>query len=136
MRYRLSRCLVPTVALLALVALAAVPSIALANVPYEHIYCSQYLAVSGTCPPNGSSVYVHLELNSANAGGASHATCLDDYYERPAPEKSEFTPAHCMYYSNETAIQISSGQWGYPRAWNAGTIEHLVVAEEWGYHTS
>ncbi len=40
-----------------------------------------------------------------------------------------------MYYSNEVATQISSGQYGYPRAWNGGKVTHFVYAEEYGYHT-
>lgn len=123
------------VAFISAVAMAAIslaPAPALAY-EYSHVYCDQYLAVNGTCPPNGSSEWAHLELNLANAGGQSHETCLDDWYN----EEKRFTEAHCMYYaSEESAVQISFGQYGYPRAWNGGKIEHFVYAEEYGYHTA
>lgn len=98
---------------------------------YEHVYCSQELGVDGTCPPNGTSEWAHLELNLGNAGGKSHETCIDDWYN----EEQRYTEAHCMYYSNEAATQISFGQYGYPRAWNGGSVTHFVYAEEYGYHT-
>lgn len=110
---------------------ALAPSAAL-SYQYEHVYCNQNLAVNATCPPNGNSEWAHMELNAANAGGESHATCVDDWYNN----EKEYTAAHCMYYASEgSAIQISSGQYGYPRAWNGGSITHFVYAEEYGYHT-
>lgn len=116
---------------LIVVALALLPATAGAY-QYSHVYCNQNLPVNGTCPPYGSFEWAHMELNTANAGGQSHATCVDDWYNN----EGKFTPAHCMYYASEgAAIQISAGQYGYPRAWNGGSIEHFVYAEEYGYHT-
>jgi hypothetical protein len=111
----------------AAMAMAATPALAY---QYEHVYCNQNMGVSGTCPPNGSSEWAHLELNLANAGGQSHETCLDDYYS-----SGGYTEAHCMFYAGENAVQFSSGQYGYPRAWNGGSVTHIVYAEEYGYHT-
>jgi hypothetical protein len=111
---------------------ALAPSAAL-SYQYEHVYCNQSLAVNAACAPNGSSEWAHMELNSANAGGESHATCVDDWYD----SEKRFTVAHCMYYASEgAAIQVSSGQYGYPRAWNGGSITHFAYAAEYGYHTS
>jgi hypothetical protein len=115
---------------MALSAVMVVPTPVLAY-SYEHVYCSQYLGVNGTCPPNGSSEYAHLELNLGDAGGESHETCVDDYLT-----ETGYTGASCMYYSGEVASIITSGQYGYPRAWNGGKVEHFVYGEEYGYHTS
>lgn len=115
---------------LAMMTMALVPTSAAAY-EYQHVYCSQYLAVNGTCPPNGSSEYAHLELNNGDAGGQSHETCVDDYFVNIG-----YTNSACMYYAGEVASIISEGQYGYPRAWNGGKIEHFVYAEEYGHHTS
>lgn len=117
--------MVPVIAVL--VALA-VPSWA-AGYEMEHYYCANDLAVDATCPPYGEVWDAHLDLNLAEAGDESHETCLDDYYEK----SREYTPAHCMYYAGEVAKQESEGQFGYPRAWNAGKVTHYVYGEEFGY---
>jgi len=116
------------VSLLAAATIAIAPTPALAY-EYEHVYCSQSLAPNATCPPNGSSQWAYLELNLGNAGGESHETCIDDYYYF----EGRYTEAHCMYYSNETAVQFSYGEYGYPRAWNGGKVTHFVYAEEYGF---
>jgi hypothetical protein len=115
--------------------LLAVAAMAVTSAPavaysYEHVYCNGELPVDGTCPPNGSSEDAHLELNYANAGGQSHETCDDDYLS-----ESGYTGQACMYYGSEVATISTSGQYGYPRAWNGGSIQHFVYAEEYGYHT-
>jgi hypothetical protein len=116
--------------LLAVAAIAVVPSSASAF-QYEHHYCGQNLAPGGTCPPNGSSAWAHLELNEGDAGGQSHETCVDDYL---ANSKS-YTAAKCMYYAGEEARDFPGGEYGYPRAWNGGSVTHWVAATEYGYHT-
>jgi len=107
-------------------AIAVTPALAY---QYEHVYCNQNMGVSGTCPPNGSSEWAHLELNLANAGGQSHETCLDDYYS-----SGGYTEAHCMYYAAKT-LSSSRRTIRIPRAWNGGSVTHFVYAEEYGYHT-
>lgn len=92
MRSQLTRGLASAVPVLAVLVLALVPSTAAANTSFEHIYCDQYLVVNGTCPPNGSSEWGHLEENFANAGGASHATCVDDFIEKPANTPRNIRP--------------------------------------------
>ncbi|HEY1688867.1 MAG TPA: hypothetical protein VGF95_08385 [Solirubrobacteraceae bacterium] len=110
-----------------LIAVSAGPSSAY---EYKRVYCSRELPVDGTCPPYGSPVSLHIELNLANAGGEEHAVCADIYYEAA----KEYTAAHCFYHTyEEAAIVPGNGSFGYPRAWNAGTIEHFVYAEEYGY---
>lgn len=97
---------------------------------YEHIYCQNYMAPDGTCPPNGSSQWAHLELNEGDAGGQSHETCIDEYLSN-----SGYTGAECMYYAGEEAQEFPGGEYGYPRAWNGGKVAHWVDATEYGYHT-
>lgn len=118
------------VSAVAAAALSIGPASAFAS-EYEHVYCSQNLGVNGTCPPNGSSEYAHLELNLGDAGGQSHETCIDDYLT-----ETGYTGAACMYYGGEVAYVETSGQYGYPRAWNGGSVEHFVYGEEYGYHTA
>ena len=115
--------------LLAVAAVAAAVPAALAF-QYEHHYCAQSLAPNGTCPPNGSSQWAHLELNEGDAGGQTHETCIDEYLS-----SSGYTGATCMYYAGEETHQYPGGAYGYPRAWNGGSVTHVVDATEYGYHT-
>lgn len=117
--------------LAAIAAIAVLPSLALAF-QYEHTYCEQWMAPDGTCPPNGSSAWAHLELNEGDADNTSHETCIDEYESN----KEGYTGATCMYYAGEEAQQFPGGEYGYPRAWNGGSVEHIVDATEYGYHTS
>jgi hypothetical protein len=119
--------------LLSVVAIAVAPSSALAF-QYEHHYCNNSLAPNGTCPPNGvngGSEWAHLELNEGDSGGQSHETCIDEYLSN-----SGYTAAECMYYAGQEAKEYPGGEYGYPRAWNGGSVTHQVVATEYGYHTS
>ncbi len=82
MRNKLAKLLsLGAVSLLAAAAIAVVPTSAF-GYQYEHVYCSQNMGVDGTCPPNGSSEWAHLELNLGDAGGESHETCIDDWYPK------------------------------------------------------
>ncbi|HXD56181.1 MAG TPA: hypothetical protein VN618_15605 [Solirubrobacteraceae bacterium] len=119
-------------AALAVVAIAATPSSAGAF-GYEHHYCGNTLAPGGTCPPNGSSTWAHLELNEADAGGESHETCIDEYLDPSGT--GYYTGATCMYYAGEETKQFPGGTYGYPRAWNGGSVTHYVAATEYGYKT-
>lgn len=119
--------------LLSAAAIAVAPSSAL-SFQYEHHYCNNSLAPDGACPPNGvngGSEWAHLELNEGDAGGESHETCVDDYLSN-----SGYTASECMYYAGEEAKRYPGGEYGYPRAWNGGSVTHQVVATEYGYHTS
>ncbi len=80
------------------------------------------------CPPNGSSEYAHLYLIEGDAGGASHETCIDWY----GTVKKNYSPQECMYYSGEEAVEHPGGEYGYPRAWNGGSVKHYVAATEYG----
>lgn len=125
----LKKLLVGLSPLLAVAAIAMAPSSALAF-QYEHHYCNNSLEPGGTCPPNGSSESAHLELNEGDAGGESHETCIDEYLSN-----SGYTGQECMYYAGEEAKEYPGGEYGYPRAWNGGSVKHQVVATEYGYHT-
>lgn len=117
--------------LLAMAAMAVTASSASAF-QYEHNYCYQYLAPNATCPPYGSSEYAHLEVNEARDPLEGRATCVDEYLTN-----SGYTPSRCVYYASEgEATEFPGGEYGYPRAWNGGKIEHFVSAYERGYHTS
>jgi hypothetical protein len=111
--------------LLAVVAMAAVPAGAY---EIEHHFCAQELAPDGTCPPNGSSEYAHLYIIEGDAGGASHETCIDYY----GTNKGGYSEAKCMYYAGEEAKETPGGEYGYPRAWNGGSVTHYVAATEYG----
>lgn len=129
---RAMRQILPRLALtmVAFVLLAVVPSRARAF-EYEHRYCYNFLAPDGTCPPYGTSEYAHLELNEASDPAEGRATCVDEYLTGVG-----YTSSKCVYYFSEGwATEYPGGAYGYPRAWNAGKVEHLVAAYERGYHT-
>lgn len=117
--------------LLALVALAVIPTSASAD-EYEHIFCDTYLAPDETCPPNGSAEYAHLQLVKGDANDTSHETCVDAYIDEAG---GYYTEQKCMYYAGEEARTFPEGKYGYPRSWNGGSVEHIVLALEAGYHT-
>ena len=97
---------------------------------YQHMYCAQNLNPSAGCPPNGSSQWIHIDLNWAKDPYGNHEVCIDEFLD---PEGSGFyTQAKCVYYSNETARDYWNYVWGYPRAWNGGSVYHWVEAEELG----
>jgi hypothetical protein len=110
--------------LLAVVAIAVVPAMAY---EIEHTYCEQALEPNAGCPPNGSSKYAHMYINEGDAGGQSHETCIDEYETNHG-----YTGAECMYYAGEEAKETPGGEYGYPRAWNGGTVKHVVDATEYG----
>ncbi len=115
--------------LLAVIAVFAAPAYAF---QYEHTFCESNLEPDGTCPPSGSSQWAHLEVIEGDAGGQSHETCIDAYESN----KNGYTTQKCMYYAGEEARETPGGEYGYPRAWNGGTVKHVVDATEYGYHTS
>jgi hypothetical protein len=95
-----------------------------------HTYCFNSLAYRETCPPVGSSQWLHLELNAAwdpyNYGSAW--TCIDEYLDPSG--SGYYTTKACSY---KTAEQYVASVWGYPRAWNGEERTHVVKAEEFGY---
>jgi hypothetical protein len=110
--------------LLAVAAFAVAPSAALANV---HTYCFQSLSSGGTCPPNGSSKWWHLEVNEAHDPYGSHISCIDEFLD----------PNGSGYYRGQTCSygwteQYPGYTWGYPRAWNGEGTTHTVEAIEGG----
>src|ERR1700722_3000255 len=58
--------------------LATNPMSASAN---YHYYCEQSLEPGGTCPPNGSSKWWHLEENLGWDPYGNHEVCVDDYLD-------------------------------------------------------
>jgi hypothetical protein len=117
-----------TVALAPFLAMAAIAAVPAAAYEIEHTFCAQELAPDGTCPPNGSSEYAHLYIIEADAGGQSHESC-DDWY---GTNKGGYSGQECMYYAGEEAKLHPGGEYGYPRAWNGGTVSHVVDATEYG----
>jgi len=98
------------VPLLAVAAFTVAPSTAMAN---YHVYCDQTLVYGGTCPPEGSSKWWHMEENVAHDPYGSHYTCVDDFLD---PNGSGwYTTQKCSYSYPE---DWPGGVWGYPRAWN------------------
>jgi hypothetical protein len=116
------------IALSPLLAVAAMASVPAAAYEVEHHFCNQELAPDGTCPPNGSSEYAHLYIIEGDADGASHETCIDYY----GTNKGGYSEQTCMYYGGEEAKETPGGEYGYPRAWNGGTVTHEVAATEYG----
>ncbi len=97
---------------------------------YEHLYCSEKLAPSGTCPPHGESWYMHLLKNEGNSAGEKRAVCVDAYLTEPA----KYTEQKCEYTEEHNAYQAYPNyEYGYPRAWNAGEVTHWVKAWQYGY---
>jgi hypothetical protein len=130
---RLRRLLLITgVSVAVVVGAAAVPSAALA---YGHTYCFNSLAPGGTCPPAGygtGSEWTHLEGNEIQDPYGSHATCVDSYLD--PSNNGHYTPQTCVYYRSEMPyIEYPGGVWGYPRAWNGGSITHTVEGYENGH---
>jgi hypothetical protein len=117
-----------TVALTPLLAMAAMAALPAAAYEIEHHYCAQSLEPDGTCPPNGSSEWAHLYINEGDAGGETHETCIDEYESN----KNGYTTQTCMYYAGEETKQTPGGEYGYPRAWNGGSVPHVVDATEYG----
>jgi hypothetical protein len=111
---------------------AAVPSAALA---YGHEYCFNSLAPGGTCPPAGVGTgveWTHLEGNEIEDPYGSHATCADSYLD--GNNNGHYTTAHCVYYRSEMPyVEYPGGEWGYPRAWNGGSVTHTVKGYENGH---
>lgn len=120
-----------TSAVMAVLAIFATATSATAY-EYEHIYCENVMAPGETCPPNGSSEYAHLDVNEGDAGGQSHETCIDEYLT----SSKGYTAQKCMYYAGQEAVDTPGGEYGYPRAWNGGSVTHAVDAVERGYHTA
>jgi hypothetical protein len=52
----------------------------------------------------------------------------------PNPSNNgHYTTATCVYYTSEMPyIEYPGGVWGYPRAWNGGSITHTVEGYENG----
>ena len=75
---------------------------------------------------------MHIEANSGSDPQESHAVCIDEFLD---PNGSGYyTEATCYYYASEgNTTQYPGGVWGYPRAWNAGSITHLVHGLQTGY---
>lgn len=126
-----------TVALGLASAMMAVLAICVAAAPatayeYEHPYCKNIMAPGGTCPPNGDSEYAHLQVNEGDAGGESHETCIDEYLTNT----EKYTSQKCMTKAGQEAVDTPGGEYGYPRAWNGGSVTHAVDAVERGYHTN
>ena len=113
------------VPLLAVAAFTVAPSTAMAN---YHVYCDQTLVYGGTCPPEGSSKWWHMEENVAHDPYGSHYTCVDDFLD---PNGSGwYTTQKCSYSYPE---DWPGGVWGYPRAWNGEGTSHVVEATEQGF---
>ncbi len=117
--------------LLTVTAIAATSSPAM-GFSYEKHYCYNYLPPNGTCPPYGSSTWIHIELNEGNDPRENEKwTCIDEYLD---PSGSPwYTSSKCVYYINEEAKDFPGGTWGYPRSWNGGANEHYVEATEYGW---
>lgn len=126
----LRRCIPTAVVAAAGVALATAPA-AMAGEYRSHTFCDNYLAPGGTCPPEGSIKYGHLYEVQGTAAGESHETCVDAWTE----EFGYINPPSCMYYSGETAVIYPEGLYGYPRAWNGGSVNHTVWGWEYYYVT-
>jgi hypothetical protein len=109
---------------LALSAIAVTPAF---SYEIERHFCEQELTPDEGCPPNGDSEYGDLYIIEADAGGASHETC-DDWY---GTVKKNYSAAECMYYAGEEAKLHPGGEYGYPRAWNGGSVTHYVFATEY-----
>jgi hypothetical protein len=109
------------------VALTIAPSAALAN---YHVYCAQNLAVNAACPPAGESKRWHLYLNQGWDPYGPHAVCIDEYLD--GHNNGHYTAQTCFYSGEEPTRQYPEGEWGYPRSWNGGSIEHYVEGEEEG----
>jgi hypothetical protein len=124
MRRKLLLCLAP---FLAMVAMAAAPSSALAN---YHVYCDQTLAPNATCPPNGESLWFHLEINEAWDPYGNHWSCIDEYLD--GHNNGHFTEESCIMKEGAHIHQYPELEWGYPRAWNGGAESHTVEGEESG----
>lgn len=96
---------------------------------YEPLYCSLQLEPDGTCPPHGEQWYMHLLTNSGNADKEAHAVCIDAYLT-----ETGYTEQKCEYYGEKNATQTYPHyEYGYPRAWNAGTVTHWVKGWAFGY---
>jgi len=119
------RSVVASVAVALSIALAgvAVPTASAYN--HSHLYCYQVMGTNGTCPPNGSSQWEHLQLNKASDfQPISFATaCVDEWL-------GYYTGQTCANYGN-LAYQYPGGAWGYPRAWNASVLQWLEGVEYW-----
>jgi hypothetical protein len=109
-------------------ALAMTPTSASAN---YHYYCEQSLEPGGTCPPNGSSKWWHLEENLGWDPYGNHEVCVDDYLDPSG--SGYYTEAKCIYEVGHYAESWPGGIWGYPRVWNGGTVTHTVIGEEQGF---
>jgi hypothetical protein len=119
-------------ALILIVATSVVVTAPAMGFAVEHHYCDQYLEPKGTCPPNGNSIWAHLEINESEDPGESHETCIDEYLDPSG--SGYYTTAKCVYYVWENpAKQFPGGTWGYPRTWNGGSVTHYIAATEYGY---
>jgi hypothetical protein len=106
---------------------AVAPPVALAN---YHVYCNQDLAEDAACPPNGESKWWHLTLNQGWDPDGPHEVCIDEYLD--GSNNGHYTTQTCYYSGEEPTRQYPEGEWGYPRAWNGGTVEHFVEGKEEG----
>ncbi|HEY1688383.1 MAG TPA: hypothetical protein VGF95_05905 [Solirubrobacteraceae bacterium] len=118
--------------------LAVMASPAMASKWEERVFCENNMEPGGTCPPNGvngGSEWGHIEEVQGNAKGAEHETCVDVYIEEHVSKTFYYTAAKCMTKAGETARWYGDGlaaeelNWGQPRAWNGGSVTHVV----WGY---
>jgi hypothetical protein len=103
---------------------AAIPSAAFAT----HVYCENDLAPNEGCPPAGTSQWAHLTGNAGYDRYASHEVCIDEFLDPSG--SGYYSGSTCVYYSYETAEQFPGGVWGYPRAWNGGSVTHIVQGAE------
>jgi hypothetical protein len=114
------------VALVSILTMCVCFGAALAAPPFAHAtverwYCENGLvgydevtsSYPGTCPPAGSSEWLHLNENAGY--GEIHTSCVDDYLD----------PDNNGYYTGQTCAKAetfaeikTSHVWGYPRIWN------------------
>jgi hypothetical protein len=114
--------------LLLVVAFAVAPAPALAN---YHEYCDVALEPTVGCPPNGETKWWHLYLNQGWDSSGSHEVCIDEFLD--GNNNEHYTTQTCWYaLTEEPTRQYPGGEWGYPRAWNGGSIKHLVRGIEEG----
>jgi hypothetical protein len=109
--------------LLAAVALALVPSTALAF--HYHVYCNQSLPKGGTCPPEGSSEWRHLRSNYGSDPNYGWWVCVDEYLD--PNNNGHFTEATCE--NTIPAEQWPLEEWGYPRVWNDSGTQKIYGEE-------
>ncbi|MHB1539571.1 MAG: hypothetical protein ACYCUM_12305 [Solirubrobacteraceae bacterium] len=123
--------LAPVLLLAALASFMAPPAFASIKYAY-HVYCYVEMGPFEACPPHesyeGGATYEHLESNLGNSQGEHKAVCVDAYLVN-----SGYTGESCEYTEKHDAEEYYAGEYGYPRAWNAGQVTHLVWAQQYGY---